>query len=329
MKNMFFLLLIVFISSYCLISCNDNGNSLDNQSELQPKQMRSIYFFNNSQGYVVGDSGLVMKTTDSGLTWTKIQTGYDDVRFNDVLFTSSSTGWVIGNDGIALRTTNGGYTWTLKTENYPAFFKEINLNSIIQVNNNYVKICGSKGRILLTSDQGSTWQKDQTSQSASLNKIVFFVTSSSSWTEYAVGDVGRILFNSTGAWANKSIESSKYDLSDIHLSYDSYGYVCGSNAYFAKTTDWGDTWTRYTIPDLGDEPSLIFVGFLVGWLVGEKGSIIKTTDGGVNWTQQISGTTKDLTDVLFLNNNFGFAIGPTDSLLRTTNGGTTWDKIPY
>ncbi|MFI5263711.1 MAG: YCF48-related protein [Candidatus Kapaibacterium sp.] len=69
-----------------------------------------FYFVNPKLGYVVGDPGKIVFTSDSGKTWS-YQNSTVTTELNDVFFIDSLTGWVCGDQGVILRTTNGGFNW--------------------------------------------------------------------------------------------------------------------------------------------------------------------------------------------------------------------------
>ncbi|HEY2743361.1 MAG TPA: YCF48-related protein [Polyangia bacterium] len=61
--------------------------------------------------YIAGASGTILKTTDSGTTWTKQSTGttYD---LEAVWGVSDQNVWAVGLHGTVLHTTNGGSAWS-------------------------------------------------------------------------------------------------------------------------------------------------------------------------------------------------------------------------
>ena len=71
-------------------------------------------FFNDFQrqlGWVVGDNGVILKTTNNGTSWFHLSSG-TTARLNSVQFVDSLRGWVYGDNGVIRVTTNGGTTWS-------------------------------------------------------------------------------------------------------------------------------------------------------------------------------------------------------------------------
>jgi photosystem II stability/assembly factor-like uncharacterized protein len=70
---------------------------------------RAVTWIDGTTVVVVGNAGAILRSTDSGTTWTTVHSGGSDVY--DVSF-SGSTGWAVGLNGTILRSTNGGASWT-------------------------------------------------------------------------------------------------------------------------------------------------------------------------------------------------------------------------
>ena len=70
--------------------------------ELSP-MLRAIYFYNNNEGYVTGDLGVIKYTNDQGNTWTTdTAASHDQYALNDVFFLNSNFGVASGQYGKTL-----------------------------------------------------------------------------------------------------------------------------------------------------------------------------------------------------------------------------------
>lgn len=65
--------------------------------------MLDIYFLDENEGWIVGNSGLVLHTTNGGTTWTIEAEGLAEMMLRGVHFPSSSVGYVCGNEGKLLK----------------------------------------------------------------------------------------------------------------------------------------------------------------------------------------------------------------------------------
>jgi photosystem II stability/assembly factor-like uncharacterized protein len=77
---------------------------------MEYHQPPHIRFVDQKTGWIVGDLGLILKTTDGGLTW-QVQNSEVSVSLTDVYFMDAKAGWVTGAGGVLLATKDGGLNW--------------------------------------------------------------------------------------------------------------------------------------------------------------------------------------------------------------------------
>ncbi len=98
----------------------------------------SIFFIDNDEGWIVGNSGLIGHTVNGGDTWT-LQTNPSSHSLYDVFFLDTEVGWAVGINGIILSTTNGGDTWTVEGAGLTtAFLRGVHFVSTTNGNVGYV-----------------------------------------------------------------------------------------------------------------------------------------------------------------------------------------------
>jgi photosystem II stability/assembly factor-like uncharacterized protein len=68
------------------------------------QRVRDVYLIDDSVGYIVGDYGLLAKTTNNGDTWEKIDLSTEE-KLNKILFING-VGFILGNKNTIFRTTN-------------------------------------------------------------------------------------------------------------------------------------------------------------------------------------------------------------------------------
>jgi photosystem II stability/assembly factor-like uncharacterized protein len=124
-------------------------------SETYPFNLSSIHFPNANYGYVVGDGGKLLKTTDGGNTWNYMHSE-TTINLSGVFFTDSITGFIIGSAATLLKTTNGGMVNTK-----PVFLSNSSINiypnpssDFISINNNSehatLQLFDINGKLILT-----------------------------------------------------------------------------------------------------------------------------------------------------------------------------------
>jgi photosystem II stability/assembly factor-like uncharacterized protein len=158
------------------------------QQVFKHKNIRSLYFADPQNGWLVGDSGLIFHTRNSGMSWHQ-QDSATTFDLNKVTFIDNLTGWALGKKAYGeyppqwkttlIATRNGGKTWQrLSGKTMPSVYSFSFVNAsdgwIIDLNNN----------ILRTSDGGNTWNLKRVSEGETWTSI-FFINDREGWV---VGD---------------------------------------------------------------------------------------------------------------------------------------------
>lgn len=76
-----------------------------------PENLNDIYFATPYTGIAVGDRSNIIRTTDAGATWSKVDFPLDSRHLRRVRFSNASNGIAVGDTGLVLKTTDGGLTW--------------------------------------------------------------------------------------------------------------------------------------------------------------------------------------------------------------------------
>jgi photosystem II stability/assembly factor-like uncharacterized protein len=319
----------------------------------------SVYFPNDSTGYVVGNSGKILKTTNGGASWIAQTSGvttslysvyftspnngfvseygrilrttnggaswsyltiFQSYELYSLYFTDAQTGYVVGRTGKILKTTNGGVSWALLTSG-----TSITLRSVWFTTANQGHAVGENGIMLKTMDAGVTWTPFLGgAYFADLNGVYF----PNACTGYAVGNQGALFKTSSGGaqWTTQNSLTTN-NLRSVFFPTDVKGYAVGDTGKIITTTNGGTTWVTQTSGTTNTLYSVCFVNSDTGYAVGNIGTILKTINGGTSWTLQTSGVSNNLHSVYFINDSTGFAAGTSGRILKTINGGTTWSIL--
>jgi len=128
-----------------------------------------ISFPDPQHGYIAGEFGTVLATTDGGNTWQKQDVGTDKTLFG-VSFPTPEKGWAVGIDGLILRTRDGGKTWQVQRgATHEESIEELGfLETLknpglydVEVAGQYGAVVGDTGKLLTTADGGETWTEQQ------------------------------------------------------------------------------------------------------------------------------------------------------------------------
>lgn len=74
------------------------------------RQLNDIVFTGDTLGFIAGDEGTLLRSSDCGETWQRHGL---PVRRNvhGIFFTDENSGFVVGDAGLVMETGNGGFTW--------------------------------------------------------------------------------------------------------------------------------------------------------------------------------------------------------------------------
>ncbi len=90
-----------------VIGSIDSGNSFHDIPTGNTRPLRNIFFVDSKKGYVIGDSGLILYTSNAGINW-QLQNSGTTKNLYGIWFVNKDTGFVVGDSGIVLTTLTGG-----------------------------------------------------------------------------------------------------------------------------------------------------------------------------------------------------------------------------
>lgn len=273
--------------------------------------------FYNATGYIVGNNGYVLKSIDSGTSWSQISTGFN-ISYNTVNIIDDNN-IILSTSNSIVKTDDGGVTWESLSIPNVNVVKTFFTTSLIG------HAVSSNGIILKTIDGGENWYstKDDSNTSPSNYFNIYFINENIGFATRAHNDI----YKTTDAgetWTEiSSITEAVYDL---YFLDENNGFITGEYGATFKTTDGGNTWTSilfqngyvYNTSMYG----IYFQDSSTGYATGARGRIIKTTDGGNTWVQY-SSTYNDIRKLEFINSNIAYAsVGGT--FFKTIDGGNSW-----
>ena len=275
----------------------------------------TVHFIDASFGWVAGDEGIVLHTTNGGTLWTPQVSG-TTVELSSVRFVDAINGWMVGNGGTILHTSNAGIDWLPQPSGTTVW-----LTSVHFVDATTGWAVGDLGTILHTDNGGSTWTAQPTGI-FELFSAVHFVDANTGW---AVGSAGTILHSSDGGsnWNSQQSGTGLF-LWSAYFTDSNNGWVVGSDGTILHTTNGGSTWAAQTSGITRNLLSIQFIDVATGWAVGAYGTILRTTNRGMTWEAQTSGTAAVLWSVSFVSDTAGWIAGGGGNIFLTTNQGSSW-----
>jgi len=282
-------------------------------STVSSPELRSIKFFNEQTGIIVGQGG-IWRSTNSGINWTQVLNGSN---MNSLSFASNSIGYSVGDSGKIYKTTNGGENWNQIGSGITT--KKLNAVSFPAPNTGW--IMGESGKILYTFNGGSSFANQTNGDTTYDINYLQMVNSS---TGYFCGSSN---FNAeTFGYSPNGGINWLYSLFMNGNVLNSVCYVptsngnvvaVGTNGRIRKTTSNGTTWNIINSPINVQLNHIVFIDASTGYIAGNSGNILKTTNSGLNWTIDATVTPNNLKCFSFINSTTAWVVGSNGVVLRT------------
>ncbi len=229
-----------------------------------------------SRIWAVGDSGRYLSSNDIGSSWITGNSGIGTM-LNCVYFVDSLTGFISGNGGVILKTLNGGLNWNVLNTGVTYNIKKIKFTGVL---NGYA--WGESPSILKTSNGGITWSVISTPSLSYIRALDI------SGTEMIAGSSENVLYRSTDLgenWMQVPLKiHSKPGINVLTiLSPQRYMIVLESGSIW-NTTNGGATFI-YAINEFVDVLNSVTVRGSRAYAISNRHKmIVRSQDQGGNWT---------------------------------------------
>ena len=295
--------------------------------------LNSIFFYDHQFGFACGDSGIVLKSVDSGKTWQSLLSPVE-INLNDCYMRAQDCFLSVGDSAFIISTYDDGSSWyvnphflELDNDLYSvSMSKEQEGASSVFVGSSQLILFGVStfctGVIVdsSTRSSGGFWSSQM------LTDVLGFIAGENSISQPIVGRTA----DGGSSWDYISfyLDGNEARATSVAFTDSLIGYISAlvwdGRGAISKTTDNGDNWTtKFFSHPLHSISFPISGTSQVGYCIGDSGAILKTSNAGENWYNQISPTSERLNKVNFVDQNFGFAVGDNGTILRTTDGGVT------
>ena len=288
------------------------------QNSGTTQRLNKVQFVDANTGWAVGDSGMILCTTNAGVDWVQ-QASSTNLNLVDISFVDANNGWVVGENFI-LKTTNGGVDWIQQIHD------SLYCNAVFFIDENIGWLVGSV--ILKTTDGGNIWIPKPIGGGdiQFLDPLTGILAGSSIFKSTDGGDnwIESLWGGMTGHFDRISFSDSENGFVIHH--YTGGGF--GQNFFIERTTNGGADWITTNYPwaqcrDVHSINSNIVYVVGIGSQAPVRGAILKSSDGGTTWNEQFFELDKTLNGVHFVNENIGWVVGDSGTVLHTTNGGVS------
>ena len=275
--------------------------------------LNDVWFGDAQNGFIVGNGGYILKTTDGGQSWSDpldnpAKTADENIVGLDML--DDQNGMAACNGAIIIMTTDGGETWTQLTSG-----TESSLIDVDVVDAQVAYVAGESGTILKTTDGGANWTPQDSKMSGDIRTIKFADADHG----IAGGKNAYVSITSDGGATWDTVQVADYaekTFRGIHI-FDTQNAIAVGDGGAMKTADGGATWETVTVPTSQKLTNICFFDALFGVIVGQKGTVLTTTDGGATWTEEDDGDTgSKLQNAYMFDANTIIVVGKGDVILQ-------------
>jgi uncharacterized repeat protein (TIGR01451 family) len=302
----------------------NGGQTWSKKSMVFNISIHSIDMISDKNGLIVGDIGLVGKTTDGGESWVKQTKGpVNDLK--SMAFSDAYTAWAVG-DWTCYRSTDFGRTWVE--------YKFDTLNPPLRKIRFYPSASGYAAGFgfYQTHNGGISWKKSYPIPGQNIYSDLAFLNVDTGWVVGLSGGVART-FNRGLTW-----QVFPDTLKEGIISFPSYsaGYRLELNYFtnkskFFKSVDGGQTWQATPgSPSLAPRlyGSLFFINANTGWTASQDGRVYRTSNGGNSWTSSSVDIGISSTHEMHFENALNGTLTTDKGIYSTIDGGISWNKMP-
>lgn len=183
---------------------------------LQSEGLQKICTQGPDTVYVVGKRGLIAKSTNRALIWTKQYPVSS--QLNDIVFCNQNIGFAVGDSGVIIRTINAGVSWEKLNSGTTC-----NLTAIAASGIDNVWVVGDSGKVVFSTDTGLSWKKRDFALMTKLNDVSFKNNNG-----YIVGNNQTCFFSSDNGnnWKASAVTLSNSYQTDLLSVNQTLNHLC-------------------------------------------------------------------------------------------------------
>lgn len=189
-----------YISGRSLLLIGNSRGSSWTLKNAPINHWRDVWFFDDQEGVMVGDSIWAIRTTNGGDTWeSELRDFFDPTPLGAVSFLSDQGGGA-GGDSRLFLTSNGGRTWSMSSTNADSIGGMGNITDLVMLNANRTIAVAEKGMFVTNNNlvwlnkgyrvrygaldyEEDSWIYAGMDPSASIGVLFFSKDGGVSWTE--------------------------------------------------------------------------------------------------------------------------------------------------
>ena len=300
------------------------------QNSPTSRNLTSVFFTDSLTGWIGGDSGLVLHTTDKGKSWRSQNSNVNN-SIHSLYFLNDQRGFALSYEfdntppayfgTRVLTTSNGGNTWN------QSLFPDSNvfLSSIYFIDSLKGFTGGSNGIIFYTTNTGQTWMESVIDSGFAFGFPIIDIEFYDNEIGFASGgsfDIAGQMFKTTDGGLNwKSVIVGPEPVLDLHI-VDSLNILCAGGdfeygASIVSTTNSGANWIYNELGVFGISNAIGYRTQNEIWVsMNLIDSFLLSTDGGYNWDLLPTPGSSIISDMTFSDYRNGWAVGKNGVILK-------------
>ena len=242
-KKKHYLVLFILCGSLVYLGCSQDSVQFEwRQIESGTgEHLYGVHFVDTKHGWAVGTAGIILSTTNGGMSWTAASVSTDTLT--QVSFTTPNNGW-LASIGKVHYTGSSGASWNIQHQARGGK-RPPGILDLYFVSTTDGWAVGGSGTILHTTDGGGRWESHREISDKHLWGV-HFVDPERGWI---VGEEGEVLHTQDGGkrWVRQR-SNAEQPLFAVHFANLTHGWIVGTNGLILHTTDGGKTWLRQQTP---------------------------------------------------------------------------------
>ena len=303
------------------------GNMAGDVRSFKTTTNNCVHFYNAQKGWLVGDNGKFMFTTNGGTEWN-VEPLDTANNLNYTHFTDEKNGWLVGDYGTVYH-----YYYILESTKR---VEKVDLGTTAKLTsvhfvNRDVGYIGGEGVIFRTLDGGASWTNVMPTYLMTDTVTSLYFTSESFGVAVTKGGIILKTISSGSVWSVKTPDffTQQYEFTNVFYLDGTFGWVVGKGVdgfyKILKTINGGENYNESPIPIT--TKSIKFVSPQIGYACGFNNTIFKTFNGGISWAILFFDSPTLLPNVPTFNSIFAvspdivYVVGTNGSIFKTTVGG--------
>ena len=286
----------------------------------------ALDFPTSPTGYLVLHNGNLLRSSDSGRTWSR-RTAIPDTQVSgvpgisptDLDFVSDSRGYAATDGGEVFATADGGSTW--KT----VLGLPVKITSITFPSPGVGYVAADAPAVFKTTDGGNSWQEQELPLDVGALRQLRCITDDI--CEGVTRDGDRLVRTTDGGSSWTSLAATIVALRAVSMPTTDTVVGVGVFGVTIVSNPGADTFVPigYVLP--GTLSGVVSSGGSTAVAYGKNGALARTLNGGATWTEADAPTSENIRDVSFLNTSRGYVLDASGQLLLTENGGSSYEIL--